>query len=652
MTFALHRPARLTVAALGLGTLIAGIGLVSAAAPAHAASVNVTTQADDSDSAGCSSGLLDPGPDGLWSLREAVCFANATGGPDTIALPAGVYTLNAPLEITGDVSISGAGMNATTIDASATQKAIEAYSFVGSMELGLDQLTIVGGNAAGGFADGGGISTFFVDTFLNNVRVTGGTAASGGGIASIYGSLTVLDSIVDGNTASDFGGGVFVVGELYMQRTTVSGNGAQTGGGLVLESNGPDVSTIEQSTLSGNTASGNGGGIALPPTHQGQTIVTDTTIVGNTAAGSGGAVHSAGSAVGELLLTSTTVTGNTAAAGGGIAQSSGTVIVQHSIVAENTGGDLSGAAGGAGNIVGVAGGTVVDGANGNRAGTSGAPLDPQLRELGSFGGPTETRVPLPSSPAIDTALSCGAIDQRGESRLGGAGCDVGAVELTAAPDTTIVTGPTSPIASGDATFSLSASAGTGPYTFECDLGQTGIFEICPTGPTLSGLVDGSHTLAVRAIDALGATDPSASEYTWTVDLTAPVVAWDSVSPGTASGSTSTFAFSATDASAIAGFECSLDGAAFTACTSPVTTPALSAGAHSFRVRASDSVGNVSEIAEQSWTVAAAASTGGNTPSVDEIAKTGGERPDALVAAAIALLFAGSLILATRLRRRA
>lgn len=418
MTFALHRPARLTVAALGLGTLVAGIGLVSAAAPAHAASVNVTTQADDSDSAGCSSGLLDPGPDGLWSLREAVCFANATGGPDTIALPAGVYTLNAPLEITGDVSISGAGMNATTIDASATQKAIEAYSFVGSMELGLDQLTIVGGNAAGGFADGGGISTFFVDTFLNNVRVTGGTAASGGGIASIYGSLTVLDSIVDGNTASDFGGGVFVVGELYMQRTTVSGNGAQTGGGLVLESNGPDVSTIEQSTLSGNTASGNGGGIALPPTHQGQTIVTDTTIVGNTAAGSGGAVHSAGSAVGELLLTSTTVTGNTAAAGGGIAQSSGTVIVQHSIVAENTGGDLSGAAGGAGNIVGVAGGTVVDGANGNRAGTSGAPLDPQLRELGSFGGPTETRVPLPSSPAIDTALSCGAIDQRGESRLG------------------------------------------------------------------------------------------------------------------------------------------------------------------------------------------------------------------------------------------
>lgn len=651
MTFAHQRPIRLSAAALGLGTLIAGIGLVSTAAPAHAASVNVTTQADVSDSAGCSSGLLDPGPDGLWSLREAVCFTNALGGPDTIALPAGVYPLNAPLEITGDVSISGAGMNATTIDASATQKAIEAYSF-GSMELGLAQLTIIGGNAAGGFADGGGISTFVVDTILNSVRVTGGTAASGGGIASIYGSLTMLDSIVDENTASSSGGGVFVVGELYMQRTTVSGNSAQTGGGLVLESNGPDVSTIEQSTFSGNTASGNGGGVALPSVHQGQTIVTDTTIVGNTAAGSGGAVHSAGGAVGELLLTSTTVTGNTAVTGGGVAQSSGTVIVQHSIVAENAGGDLSGAAGGEGNIVGVAGGTVIDGSNGNRAGTSSAPLDPQLRALGSFGGPTETRVPLPSSPAIDTALSCGAIDQRGESRPVGAGCDVGAVELTAAPDTTIVTGPTSPIASGDATFSLSASAGTGPYTFECDLGQTGTFESCPTGPTFSGLVDGSHTLAVRAIDALGATDPSASEYTWTVDLTAPVVAWDSVSPGTASGSTSTFAFSATDASAIAGFECSLDGAAFTACTSPVTTPALSAGAHNFRVRASDSVGNVSEIAEQSWTVAAAASTGGNAPSVEEIAKTGGERPDALVAAAIALLFAGSLILATRLRRRA
>lgn len=654
MTFALHRPVRMFAGALALGTLIAGIGLASASAPAHAATVDVTTAVDVSDSTDCAAGIADPGPDGLWSLREAVCLANASAGPDAIVLPAGVYPLTALLEITDDVSITGAGMDATTIDASSTDKAIDAFSFTG-MGLDLAQLTIIGGDSVGGpLPEGAGISAFFVDMFLNGVRITGGSATSGGAISSIYGELTMLDSVIDGNTATGSGGGMYVVGELRMQRTTVSGNSALTGGALVLESGSADVSTIEQSAISGNTAGGDGGGISLTPFHQGQTVITDTTIGGNTASGSGGAVHSAGSAVGELLLSSTTVTGNGASTGGGIAQTSGTVIVQDSIVAENTGGDLSGAAGGPGNIVGVAGGTIVDGVDGNRAGTSGAPLDPRLRALGAFGGPTETRVPLPGSPAVDTALSCGAVDQRGEARPVGTGCDVGAVELTAAPETTIVSGPPSPVASGDATFSLSASAGTGPYTFECDLDASGIFTPCSAGPTFSGLLDGPHTLAVRAVDALGATDPSSADVTWTVDLTAPVITWGTVSLGTASGATSTFAFSATDASAIAGFECSLDDASFAACTSPVTTAALAAGAHRFQVRASDSAGNVSEIAEQSWTVAAA-SAGGSTPPatpiVTTIATTGGEGPHALLVAALALLLAGSLVLATRTLRR-
>ncbi|XPP26384.1 MAG: choice-of-anchor Q domain-containing protein [Leucobacter sp.] len=651
MTFALNRPARLSAAALALGALVAGVGLVSVSAPAHAATFSVTTTADVSDAAGCASGIADPGPDGLWSLREAVCLANSTFGPDEILLPAGVYPLNSPLEVTDKVSIIGAGMNTTTIDASATEKAIDTYAMTGN-GIALEQLTVIGGDAtSSGIPEGGAISSFGMDVFLNSVRITGGTAVSGGGIAAIYGSLTLLDSIIEGNTATGSGGGVFAVGSFYMQRTTVSGNTATTGGGLVLESSGSDFSTIEQSTISGNTASGNGGSIALPASHQGQTVVSDTTIVGNTAGGSGGAVHSAGGAAGEILFSSSTVTGNVAPTVGGIAQSSGTVTVQYSIVAENAGGDLSGTIGGNGNIVGVAGGTVIDGAANNRAGTVEAPLDPRLRALGSFGGPTQTRVPLPDSPAIDTAIGCGAVDQRGEARPAGAGCDVGAVELTAAPDTTIVTGPASPTGSDEATFALSAAAGTGPYTFECDLGPTGVFEACSNNPIFGGLLDGSHTLAVRAVDALGATDPSAAGYTWTVDLTAPVVVWGAVSMGTAPDSASSFAFTATDASGIAGFECSLDGAAFAACTSPVTTSALAAGAHSFRVRAIDTVGNVGEIAERSWTVASAAA-GGNTPAAEEIAKTGAEPLNVALAAALALLLAGSLILTTRIRRRA
>jgi hypothetical protein len=54
--------------------------------------------------------------------------------------------------------------------------------------------------------------------------------------------------------------------------------------------------------------------------------------------------------------------------------------------------------------------------------------------------------------------------------------------------------------------------------------------------------------------------------------------------------TATFEFSGTDARAVAGFECSLDGAAFAACTSPHTVK-VKKGKHTFSVRATDDAGN-------------------------------------------------------------
>lgn len=65
-------------------------------------------------------------------------------------------------------------------------------------------------------------------------------------------------------------------------------------------------------------------------------------------------------------------------------------------------------------------------------------------------------------------------------------------------------------------------------------------------------------------------------------------------------SSASFSFSATET---ATFSCSLDGAAFSSCSSPQSYNNLSNGAHTFQVRATDAAGNGDATpASQSWTV--------------------------------------------------
>jgi MYXO-CTERM domain-containing protein len=170
------------------------------------------------------------------------------------------------------------------------------------------------------------------------------------------------------------------------------------------------------------------------------------------------------------------------------------------------------------------------------------------------------------------------------------------IDLTV-PDTTLTSAPSSPSNQTSATFSFSTTEDGA--IFECALdGST--FDLCSSPLTVRSLVEGPHVLRVRARDAAGNVDATPASHSWEVDLTAPETTL-SVTPANPTRQTdATFAFSS---EAGATFECSLDGAAFTACTSALTYANLTEGNHTFRVRARDAAGNVDATpASHSWTI--------------------------------------------------
>jgi hypothetical protein len=169
---------------------------------------------------------------------------------------------------------------------------------------------------------------------------------------------------------------------------------------------------------------------------------------------------------------------------------------------------------------------------------------------------------------------------------------------TAAPDTTIDSGPSGATNSTSAAFTFSSNeAGA---TFECKL-DSGSFASCTSPWSYTGLGTGSHTFTVRAIDPAGNTDATPATRTWTVDTSAPDTTIDSGPSGATNSTDATFTFSSNEAGAT--FECQLDSGSFASCTSPKSYTGLSDGSHTFTVRAVDAAGNTDATpATRTWTV--------------------------------------------------
>jgi parallel beta-helix repeat protein len=166
-----------------------------------------------------------------------------------------------------------------------------------------------------------------------------------------------------------------------------------------------------------------------------------------------------------------------------------------------------------------------------------------------------------------------------------------------APETTIASGPGALTSSTGATFTF--LAGEEGATFECSLDGAAL-AACDSPAAYAGLGEGSHTFEVRATDKVGNGDLTAASYAWTIDRTAPDTTIEAGPDALTNSTTATLRFSAGES---ATFECSLDDAAFSACSSPAGYTDLAAGRHELRVRATDAAGNREDPpASYAWTI--------------------------------------------------
>lgn len=167
---------------------------------------------------------------------------------------------------------------------------------------------------------------------------------------------------------------------------------------------------------------------------------------------------------------------------------------------------------------------------------------------------------------------------------------------TVAPDTEITAAPAA--VEGAATaIAFAGSDDVGPVHFECAL-DGGAFAAC-TAPHALTVADGDHEFAVRAVDAAGNADPTPASARWTARSTAPLrVVIDDAPPALWPVDYFDMQFHASDPAAA--LECSLDGAAFEPCESPLPITTRYDLDSTFAVRATAPDGETA-TAEATWT---------------------------------------------------
>jgi hypothetical protein len=467
-----RRPGRLVALVVAVGSF-SGFAVSSASAAALTITVTGTGEASPPV---C---LSDACP----SLRAAVNLADSNpgstielgGGTYTLSAAAGA------LDISASMAIQGVGPGQTTIEQTVAGDGVigvssgtVAISGVTTSGGSLVGASVISG-ANGSDADGGGISnagtlTLTDDTVSGN-SATGGSSTSGtggngfgGGVFS-SGTLTLTDDTVGNNSATGGdstsgsggdgeGGGVYNSGTLTVTDSTFSQNSGGAGSGGPSEGSGAGGAILSQagtlnvegSTIGPANTSVGGGGI-VSSSNNPSTIV-DTTIFGNTATGSPGLGGGLAVVGHNLSLSSDTIDANAGPGGvGNLLLESGTVTLADTIIANGVGSSS------VANCVYPVGSTIVDGGNNLESDTTSqcgliAMSDLLVSNaalavsLGANGGATLTLALLPGAPEIGAGGACLApsgvaltLDQRGLPRP--AACDIGAFQSQLPADTAV-----------------------------------------------------------------------------------------------------------------------------------------------------------------------------------------------------------------------
>jgi hypothetical protein len=215
---------------------------------------------------------------GNCTLGEAIQAANtdtavdgcpAGNADDIIELAAGTYVLaqvdnntggaNGLPSITSPMAINGGGATITRSTADGTPD-LRIFHVASGGSLELTNITLSNGRVYSGnnsTSRGAGIYNAGTLAIINS-SLTGHFAGSG---AAIYneGPMTLQDVTLSGNTAVSSGGGIYNCALSTISGGLIEFNVASSGGGIFNQCNSL---TITNTTIADNTASNNGGGLA------------------------------------------------------------------------------------------------------------------------------------------------------------------------------------------------------------------------------------------------------------------------------------------------------------------------------------------------------------------------------------------------------